>query len=496
MKCIINNKFASRIWIKFISPGIFLLIGFFPSIKSINRSDKDVNFVIKANDLNSNSYAQLFIKESAFIDKVKKGDNSQLMLIENAKISKRNLFEVKFSHFTIDGPKYAEIDCQIAPNISFSHKFIVEPGDSITFRFANGKLGFSGRNVSKYNCQQEIDEVLTNCSQQGSKSDIEYLMCLDSSALESISILGKYKHKVHKNVYLLMKMNIIQNYEYLKNGVRIHLNGHDSLQFVYANPIWNDQVIDSFSSTIISNASRRYSDFMVEQYEFDNSILPKQKFNLTNCYQYLAKNLNGMSRELALMNLIRRHSLDSEDKLHIQAVFDDAVRKNYITTDSIRHVISDYVNNLTSGKEAFNFVLPNAEGKTVRLSDYYGKLVLLDFYSHSCGACRMVHPIIEKVRKQYSGGKLVVVSIFVPGGSQDTTIWERLVRDQTYSSINDINLIDMPANTKLDKASSRYKVYRFPTLIFISKNGTLIGSPFSPLLDNGADLNNIIQDNL
>jgi cytochrome oxidase Cu insertion factor (SCO1/SenC/PrrC family) len=36
--------------------------------------------------------------------------------------------------------------------------------------------------------------------------------------------------------------------------------------------------------------------------------------------------------------------------------------------------------NIAVGQKAPNFLLPSAEGKTVKLSDYAGHIVLIDFY--------------------------------------------------------------------------------------------------------------------
>jgi thiol-disulfide isomerase/thioredoxin len=82
-----------------------------------------------------------------------------------------------------------------------------------------------------------------------------------------------------------------------------------------------------------------------------------------------------------------------------------------------------------------NMVLKNSLGKTVSLSDFRGKVVLLHFWSIQCPACRMEEPQLEKVRR-----------IFGPAGLE----------------ILGVNLIDQPQAISNHCASNRVP---FPVLV-------------------------------
>ena len=62
-------------------------------------------------------------------------------------------------------------------------------------------------------------------------------------------------------------------------------------------------------------------------------------------------------------------------------------------------------------KAAPEFGLKDADGKTVRLSDYKGKVVLLDFWATWCGPCREALPHIKEIAKKFHDQPLVVISI-------------------------------------------------------------------------------------
>jgi peroxiredoxin len=70
-------------------------------------------------------------------------------------------------------------------------------------------------------------------------------------------------------------------------------------------------------------------------------------------------------------------------------------------------------------KPAPNFSLQDADGRTVQLSDYRGKVVLLNFWATWCGPCKMEIPwFVEFERKHKDQGFAVV------GVSMDEDGWQ------------------------------------------------------------------------
>lgn len=63
------------------------------------------------------------------------------------------------------------------------------------------------------------------------------------------------------------------------------------------------------------------------------------------------------------------------------------------------------------GQAAPEFTLRNLDGEEVRLSDFLGSVVILDFWRSTCPACREAMPYLEILRKQYQERGLVIITI-------------------------------------------------------------------------------------
>ncbi len=57
------------------------------------------------------------------------------------------------------------------------------------------------------------------------------------------------------------------------------------------------------------------------------------------------------------------------------------------------------------------FTVKTLGGKTLRLSDYRGKVVLLDFGAVACPPCRVEMPILQRWHRQYQRRGLVVLGL-------------------------------------------------------------------------------------
>lgn len=67
------------------------------------------------------------------------------------------------------------------------------------------------------------------------------------------------------------------------------------------------------------------------------------------------------------------------------------------------------------GMEAPDIELPSPDGKTYRLSDLRGEIVLLDFWASWCGPCRKENPHVVNVYNKYKDKGFTVYSVSLDG---------------------------------------------------------------------------------
>ncbi len=71
-------------------------------------------------------------------------------------------------------------------------------------------------------------------------------------------------------------------------------------------------------------------------------------------------------------------------------------------------------------KSAPEFTLKDAEGKAVKLSDYKGKVVLLNFWATWCGPCKTEIPWFMEFEQQYKDRGFAVLGVSMDDDGWDT----------------------------------------------------------------------------
>src|SRR6187401_3680089 len=91
------------------------------------------------------------------------------------------------------------------------------------------------------------------------------------------------------------------------------------------------------------------------------------------------------------------------------------------------------------GKQAPEISLPDTEGKTVKLSSFRGKYVLVDFWASWCGPCRRENPNVVQAYNQFKNKNFTVlgVSLDRPGQKEN---WIKAIKDDnlTWTHVSDL----------------------------------------------------------
>ena len=127
---------------------------------------------------------------------------------------------------------------------------------------------------------------------------------------------------------------------------------------------------------------------------------------------------------------------------------------------------------LADGTQAPDFTANDKDGHPVKLSDYLGKIVVLDFWATWCGPCQMSLPHTTKIAKQYAGKDVTVLAVNVWDKPEAFQAW--LPKHAQYAALH--FAID-PAQVQ-DKgiATGLYGVSGIPTQYIIGKDGRIVKS--------------------
>lgn len=121
------------------------------------------------------------------------------------------------------------------------------------------------------------------------------------------------------------------------------------------------------------------------------------------------------------------------------------------------------------GQAAPDFAAKNIDGKTVRLSDYRGKTVIVNFWATWCVPCRSEMPAINAV-SQENPSKVAVVAVDVLEGPV-------LVIDY----VDKLHLSFVPLLDPYGVVTKQYHVDSMPTSFFVASDGTIRAINVGPM---------------
>ena len=116
------------------------------------------------------------------------------------------------------------------------------------------------------------------------------------------------------------------------------------------------------------------------------------------------------------------------------------------------------------GSQAAEFALADLSGKTVKLSDFKGKVVIVDFWATWCGPCRMEIPDFVRLQSKYREKGLAIVGLSLDADGASSV--------KPFADEHDINYTMLIAND--ETAKSYGGITAIPTTFVIDRQGRIV----------------------
>lgn len=118
------------------------------------------------------------------------------------------------------------------------------------------------------------------------------------------------------------------------------------------------------------------------------------------------------------------------------------------------------------GSHSPNFTLSNLDGKEVKLSDYKGKVVFLNFWATWCRPCRYEMPFMENLKSEMNGYDFVILAVSVDRAKTEKI--KEFIKNNGYTF-----------EVFHDSSRELHKIYQhqnqgIPTTYIIDKDGIII----------------------
>ena len=167
------------------------------------------------------------------------------------------------------------------------------------------------------------------------------------------------------------------------------------------------------------------------------------------------------------INLLAVRSLDVKKFPEYYKKVKEGLEGQFPTSEHVIVFAKDVGNLVASevGGMAPSFSLPSLKSDVVKLSDFKGKYVLLDFWATWCKPCIAEIPNLKAVREEFSKKDFEVVSICVDKADFKLN-WEKIIEKH---DANWPQLFDASGTAARD-----YAIEFFPTIFLLNKEGEII----------------------
>jgi peroxiredoxin len=148
--------------------------------------------------------------------------------------------------------------------------------------------------------------------------------------------------------------------------------------------------------------------------------------------------------------------------------FADNIRGDFKDNPTVQKFIKqmDKVKPISIGHKAPEFTVNGIDGNPIKLSDYKGKYVMIDFWASWCQPCRQENPNVVKQYNIFKGKGFNILGVSLDKGKPE---WQKAINDDklTWAHGSDLNGFEGPTE-------ALYHIEAIPSNFIIDPQGNIV----------------------
>lgn len=368
--------------------------------------------------------------------------------------------------------------------------YLISAGDSIDIKFERGMTSFAGKGALLFKAQQNIaqsdqdNELLTyDVEDLFRKNTSRWLAQKDSLLSIQLGLLSFYKNKLSPLCYQIVRGDIISNNRSWLYR-RISFEGPFFVKGIELRPNFIalcDTLKDRPDLIALNTSialSPKYSFYLYNKLKseirFQRILNNQDALGYTDFFDLINLRYQGVLKD-KLLTYWLNDVTGYDDK---EAYFTSALQVmrtpfyiDIVKTMQFHHEKSQPIKD-------FNF--PDKNGKNVKLSDFKGKVVLVDLWFTGCTGCIAVAKGMPDIEHAFKGQDVAFISLSVDG-NKDT--WLKSIdknhrgRSYTHYTTEDAIYLYTGGTAGRNEFVKTYvPSLSFPSLMIIDREGRLVSA--------------------
>lgn len=243
---------------------------------------------------------------------------------------------------------------------------------------------------------------------------------------------------------------------------RIHVKGSVSDADRKA---FNDElrvVRSKFNSVLRLEAYSHEDSLELEKY-FEEFKSAKISFYKRNPHSYFV-GYTLMNETIPGANQSEKMKLSKKEIREVYAGLTDNVKSS--TYGRVVERYTKMPNVPEIGEPFVDLILPDITGEKVKLSDFKGKYILVDFWASWCSPCRSQNPVLKRLYEKYKISNFEILSVSIDDKKDR---WTKAVKDDKLTWINVLS-----EGGRTSEAGQLYGINSLPDNILINPDGIII----------------------